>query len=421
MGGFAVLTYADWLANAMDAWVVALGVPGVVSGKAGVSSIGAAALAGRDTSRWWSERQAYEHSIVLGNDGRVKRYVTEDELSRTLLHQAAGMPDQWFRCNPAQKKKRLVIYAHGGLNGEGAAVNRARAMGRYFLGNDCYPLFLVWKTGLLETIGNIIADGRAKAPAQAGGLLEKFTEKTDLLLEQNVGRPLVRPVWSEMKENAELAFSSSRGGDLLVTALQKLIATWGDQLEIHLVGHSAGSIILGHMVSLMAQRGLADRVNSVHLLAPACTVQFANRHYAPQTELMKNLHVSLLSDEVERADNTAFAYQKSLLYFVSNALETDLRTPILGLENVFKPDYTGWDGASSTGEALRNWRRAAADAGLVKRLTVIEDRKVTAALPAHQIRAAHGTFDNDLQVMSKTIERIIGHVPKTVVDDLRGF
>lgn len=421
MGGFAVLTYADWLANAMDAWVVALGVPGVVSGKAGVSSTGAAALAGRDTSSWWSERQAYEHSIVLGNDGRVKRYVTEDELSRTLLHQAAGMPDQWFRCNPAQKKKRLVIYAHGGLNGEGAAVNRARAMGRYFMGNDCYPLFLVWKTGLLETIGNIISDGRAGAPARAGGLLEKFTEQTDQLLEKSVGRPLVRPVWSEMKENAELAFSSSRGGDLLVTALQKLIATWGDQLEIHLVGHSAGSIILGHMVSLMGQRGLADRVNSVHLLAPACTVQFANRHYAPQTELMKNLHVSLLSDEVERADNTAFAYQKSLLYFVSNALETDLRTPILGLENVFKPDYTGWDGASSTGEALRNWRRAAADAGLLKRLTVIEDRKVTEALPAHQIRAAHGTFDNDIQVVSKTIERIIGHVPKTVVDDLRGF
>ena len=78
-------------------------------------------------------------------------------------------------------------------------------------------------------------------------------------------------------------------------------------------------------------------------------------------------------------------------------------------------------GSSSTGEALRNWRRAAADAGLLKRLSVIEDRKVTEALPAHQIRAAHGTFDNDIQVMSKTIERIIGHVPKTVVDDLRGF
>ncbi|MFY9479865.1 MAG: C1 family peptidase [Aquabacterium sp.] len=33
VGGFAILTYGDWLANAMDAWVVAMGVPGVVVGR----------------------------------------------------------------------------------------------------------------------------------------------------------------------------------------------------------------------------------------------------------------------------------------------------------------------------------------------------------------------------------------------------
>ena len=32
-GGFAVLSYADWLANAMDAWVARMGVPGVVAGR----------------------------------------------------------------------------------------------------------------------------------------------------------------------------------------------------------------------------------------------------------------------------------------------------------------------------------------------------------------------------------------------------
>ena len=36
-GGFAVLTYLDWLANGMDAWVVALGVPGVVGGRLAVA------------------------------------------------------------------------------------------------------------------------------------------------------------------------------------------------------------------------------------------------------------------------------------------------------------------------------------------------------------------------------------------------
>ncbi|MFO1251148.1 MAG: hypothetical protein U1E77_08460 [Inhella sp.] len=32
-GGFGLLSYADWLSNGMDAWVVGLGVPGVLAGR----------------------------------------------------------------------------------------------------------------------------------------------------------------------------------------------------------------------------------------------------------------------------------------------------------------------------------------------------------------------------------------------------
>jgi len=85
-GGFAVLGYFDWLANGMDAWVVALGVPGVV---AGLLASGNADVVGRagvldSASAWWDEGRAYRHSVVLGNDGRVARYLTEDEPSRKL-------------------------------------------------------------------------------------------------------------------------------------------------------------------------------------------------------------------------------------------------------------------------------------------------------------------------------------------------
>ncbi|HSV54549.1 MAG TPA: C1 family peptidase [Burkholderiaceae bacterium] len=424
-GGFAVLTYADWLANGMDAWVVAMGVPGVVVGRVSAHNGGASAIAGgANKSLWWSEDQAYQHSVVLGNDGRMKRYLTEDELSRTLLHQGAGLPDQWFRTQAAGEPKRLVIYAHGGLNKEDDAVQRARAMGRHFQGNGCYPLFLVWKTGLLESIGNIIGEAFRKQPVLAGGVGEWVSEKSDLLLEKTVGRPLARPVWSEMKENAALAFDSGRGGDLLITALQKLVDTWGDALEVHLVGHSAGSIILGHLLTAMAARRMGAHVRSIHLYAPACTVQFANRHYAPHTELMKRLHMQVLADRVERNDNVIRVYRKSLLYFVSNALEVDLRTPILGLENIFKQDYGGWDGTSSTGEALKAWRQAAASAGLTKdgRYVVLAQDKVAAsASPSREIDAGHGSFDNDVAVVGSTLEKIRGGPLLCPVDDLRGF
>ncbi|MDE2402036.1 MAG: peptidase C1 [Burkholderiales bacterium] len=421
-GGFAVLSYADWMSNAMDAWVVALGVPGVVIGNMATGSVSLKGVAGADRSKWWDERLAYEHSIVMGNDGRVNRYLTEDEPSRALLHQVSVLPDVWFRNNKA-RVKRLVIYAHGGLNSEASAIQRARAMGRFFINNDCYPLFLVWKTGLLESISDIVADAFRKQTGRAAGVGEWLTDRTDLLIEKTIGRPLAKPIWSEMKENAELAFNTARGGDLLITALQKLAATWGDQLEIHLVGHSAGSIILGHMVSSAASRGLSDHVASIQLMAPACTVQFANQHYTPQSDLMKRLSLYILSDHNERDDNVAAIYRKSLLYFVSDALESDLRTPILGMENVFKPDYSGWDGSSSTGEALGNWRQAAKLAGLLSadRLNIVAPEKITVSRPDVQANASHGGFDNDVNVITQVLERITGGPLAAPVDDLRGF
>jgi predicted chitinase len=425
-GGFALLSYADWLANAMDAWVVAMGVPGVVVGRLSAGAHDGAGAAGRGGARqslWWSRDQAYRHSVVLGNDGRMKRYLTEDELSRTLLHQAAGLPDQWFRTQAPDGPRRLVIYAHGGLNSEDAAIERARAMGRHFIGNGCYPLFLVWKTGLLESLGNIFSEAFRQQKSMAGGAGAWIAERTDLLVEKSIGRPLARPVWSEMKETAELAFGSGRGGDLLITALQKLGDTWGEDFELHLVGHSAGAIILGHLLSALAARGMQGRVRSMHLFAPACSVQFANRHYAPHTALMQRLYLRILSDRVERNDSVAAIYRKSLLYLVSNALEMDLRTPIVGLENVFKPDYGGWDGTSSTGDSLRAWQQAVRAAGLRKagRLTVVEADTMLTALPDRRIQATHGGFDNDIATLSETLLHIIGSKPLQTVDDLRGF
>ena len=142
------------------------------------------------------------------------------------------------------KTKRLVLYVHGGLNDEAAAIKRASAMGRYFVANGCYPLFLVWKTGILETLANILTERVRQGPAMAGAG-EWLTDKTDLLLEKTIGRPLARPIWSEIKENADLAFAPRRGGDLLLDAIQALATTWGDAFELHLVGpfgrcHRAG-------------------------------------------------------------------------------------------------------------------------------------------------------------------------------------
>jgi hypothetical protein len=298
-------------------------------------------------------------------------------------------------------------------------------MGRHFEGNGCYPLFLVWKTGIVESIGNIVGDALRRQPPQAAGLGELISERTDKLIETTIGRPFARPIWSEMKENAELTCNAGRGGDLLVTALKKLADTWGDKFELHLVGHSAGSIILGNLLTLMASRGMDGMVSSIELYAPACTVQFANSHYATHAALMQRMFLNVLSDANERDDSVVSIYRKSLLYLVSNALETDLRTPILGMDQVNNPKYTGWDGSSATGEALGNWRAAASAAGLAGRTTVVERDKIVTRKRSDKdvdtIKACHGGFDNDVEVVAATLQRITGGALKLAVDDLSGF
>ncbi|WP_432723980.1 peptidoglycan-binding protein [Jeongeupia wiesaeckerbachi] len=423
-GGFAVLSYADWLANAMDAWVAALGVPGNLSGQRVPRPRRDAGLSGAAATSWDDETTA-RHSIICGNDGRIARFIAEDELQRSLRAQACTLPDLWFRTQPGEVK-RLVVYAHGGLNSEEAALKRARAMGPYFSGNGCYPLFLVWKTGLLESIGQIIGDHidqlRGGLFGAERGIGDFFADQQDALVETVIGRPLARPIWSEMKENAAFSVERGRGGDLLALALQALANIWGDKLEIHLVGHSAGSIILGHLLDRFAQLDLGDRLSSIHLYAPACTVAFANRHYTPHQDLMKRLHLHVLSDDNECNDTVAEIYRKSLLYLVSNALEADKRTPILGLEKVFST--TGardWDGSSTSFDIVNDWRRAWADASGAKRLHVWRDARARVS-PDGTIAATHGSFDNNVDVIGQTLKQITGNDALALpVDDLRGF
>jgi hypothetical protein len=430
-GGFAVLGYEDWLANGMDAWVAALGVPGVVSGRTMVANASATKQRAQSSQKWWSEEQAYRHSVVLGNDGRVAKYLTEDERTRTLAHQVAVLPDLWFRQQPAGSVKRLVIYAHGGLNSEGDAVKRAQALGRYFIGNGCYPLFVIWKTGMMESLRNILGEWWRGQPQRAG-MAGGFSDITDRAIEASIGSGVAKPLWSEMKENAGLGFTGGRGGEWLVRGLQQLLASCDGQVEISVVGHSAGSIFLGHMLSAMAaSAGLLAQVKGVHLYAPACTVQFANRHYATNAALLQKTYISLLSDRNEVNDNTAQIYRKSLLYLVSNALEADRRTPLLGMHKVFdaNKDHGNWDGTSATTDALSTWRRAwsAVKDDPAKpnaaHLQVLDSDKITTATTGPQRAAAsHGGFDNDVEVVSRTLQLITESKKLLLpVDDLRGF
>ncbi|MDW8370916.1 MAG: C1 family peptidase, partial [Geminicoccaceae bacterium] len=349
--GFAILTYDDWLTHGMDAWVAVTGAPIERPSLAAASSAAAeplepapvaiarpllvrTALARRgpalDDPRW-DEARARRHTLVLGNDGRPLRRQPD-------ATGAAGEVDLLVRHAPAAGLRelgstKLAIYVHGGLNSEKKAVERAQVLGPLFLRNGIWPIFVAWRSGLGETLAAQIEDlGRAVLEGlglRAGRTaLERFKETLgeirDKTIEGLAGNGIPRALWSEMKENAEAASGAGGGLALAAEALALLRADL-PELELHLAGHSAGSILLGRFLAPLQAKAL--RVASLHLLAPACTMGFAADTFGAalgrgRRAILDPRRVAIwvLSDRNERAD-TVGPYGKSLLYLVSRALE----------------------------------------------------------------------------------------------------
>ena len=422
--GFARIRYADWLENAMDAWVLSLGVPGVLPREvnlrgSGTATAGVASAAGSLDAR--------RYTIEMGNDGRVDSFYGGDERLRTLGGQAGELPATWFAQNTAGGKPwKLVLYAHGGLTSLDDALRKTATMAPSFLRNGLYPLFLGWKTGGIETHRHILEDawnqlsrgGRAMA---GGGLGDTLREARDAAVE-TLARGPVRALWSEMKENAARAARERHGLDLLARALDDLVKRCPTSLELHLVGHSAGSILLGHLVrSLEQRRNLVP--TSIHLYAPACSVAFANDYYAPWFE---RTHLHVLSDRAELADKVTSAYGKSLLFLVANALEADRLTPILGMARSFDARSNGkWNGLADTLDSLNRLQAEwALDAkGRHPRIAFYDTPVTTWAdasgRPLKTEPPWHGAFDNDVGALTRVLTHILGDAPKVPVLDLR--
>lgn len=396
-GGFAVLPYRDWVDNGTDAWVCALGVPTSGAAEApaarGARKKAAEGGAGRPRSRAFYVRSgrsnaalgagtglaglvgdddagkgfnydvvgrdlaprdtqwAYEHALVADNDGMPMSRLVRCENARAAVETVAyENVAAWMKASPANR--RVVVYAHGGLNSEADSILRARVMGPYFEANGIYPIFVTWKTGFLETLRMMMQD-KLKDLLSGGGDMsadwwrgvssqikdwaarerEKLDRRIEVFFEDTTGKPF----WTQMKQNAALAALDARAIGLLAQHLGRLQQDFKG-VDIHLLGHSAGSLVLGQLLGKMAGRATASTCS---LFAPACTVMFANQFYIPAmqngTLPKRQTHIHLLSDENELAD-TVGPYGKSLLYLVSRAAEEVHKTPLLGLINVFSDD-----------------------------------------------------------------------------------
>lgn len=408
--GFCHIGYDDWLANGTDTWVARLGAPIELPKAAGVGK-SRAVLAASTANFALSEIRP--HIVSIGNDGVLNPrgdIATTPETVREILE------NDFPRITQGWKKKRLVLYAHGGLVGQADALQLVSDYRKPMLDAECYPLAFIWKTDYWTTLGNMLADAAKRRRP------EGFLDNTkDFMLDRldDALEPIARALtgkaeWDEMKENALLATVAKDGGARLVAdALAKLAKD--KDFELHVVGHSAGSIFHGPLLQYLTAsgtitdgplagakvKGLGLPVATCTLWAPACTVQLFKETYLPavQEGRIGRLSLFTLTDKAEQDDNCARIYNKSLLYLVSHAFEAKPRIPLI------RPD----------GEPILGMARCIdQDAELSKLFAGGKADWVTAPnnQPLGSITAStarhHGDFDNDEATVHATLARIVG-------------
>jgi hypothetical protein len=413
-GGFGLITYDDWLTHASDVWVARLGAP-VTMRKTESTAISHSATAGKSAA--YSYADLRPHIISLGNNGRLEaggNFGTSEDEVRAIFE------DDFPRVTERWTKKRLLLFAHGGLVDENAAVQRLADYRTTLLENEIYPVSCIWHSDTWSTITNILQEAlRLRRPEGFLDASKDFMfDRLDDALEPVARKLTGRAQWDEMKENALLATTSKGGGmQMALESIVKLATRYGDDFELHLVSHSAGSILHAPLVQLVTSWDIFDsgpfkgmmghgmKITSCTLWAPACTTTLFKQLYLPAIKegSIERFTLFTLTDPVEEDDNCAQIYHKSLLYLVSNALEAKLRNPLskdgeplLGMEKFIRKDP---DLMALFASGKADW--------------VLAPNHAEEGTAEHSSARHHGDFDNDIPTITATFARILNRASTT--------
>ncbi|MBB3343065.1 C1 family peptidase [Luteimonas sp. RC10] len=418
--GYGWVSYDEWLQRGTDVWVARLAVP-VRLQRVQATATSNSFLARQSNS--YAQADLRPHIVSLGNDGRLRttgRFGTSQEAVRHLVR------DDLPRITRDWPKKRIALYAHGGLVPEEAAIQRVADLRELMLPQQVYPLCFVWKTGFWSTLGNLLRDAvRPRTEGlmdRAKGLLLDRVDDTIEPLARALGG---KALWDEMKENALLATNAVvRSGDAITEAggaaqVARLLGEWmqaDPDVELHLVGHSAGAVLLAPLAQLLTtegrvadgpaetMQGIGQRIASLTLWAPAMTMDLFEQTFQPALQSERIGHAALftLTDRAEQDDHCARVYNKSLLYLVAHAFEVRARswvrseyrhgTPLLGMAR-FIEAHSGIRDLLATDRL--DWIQSPA-------------REPPAAVADGSAATRHGDFDNDPETLQATVCRILG-------------
>lgn len=392
--GFGHISYDDWLANGTDVWVARLGAPVSLRTTTSVAVRHSAATTYTDAL---SLNDLRRHIVSIGNNGALRAGGTygtgEEGVNAIFAHHIPEVTTNW-------RKKRILLYAHGGLVDEESSVQLLADYLPALLRAEVYPISFIWHSDFWTTITNILDD--AKNRRRPEGFLDDtkdfMLDRLDDALEP-IARISGKTMWDEMKENAIMATTNKLGGARI--ALERLvkIITKDPTVEVHIIGHSAGSIFLAPLIEELTGRH-GRTIKTCTLWAPACTTDLFKKSYFSAISGGKIGRFALftLNNKTEQDDNCGKIYNKSLLYLVSNAFEEEARIPvfregasILGMEKFVSDDQ----------QIMSLFRDRIADWVLAPN----SDRGIPTC---YSTARHHGDFDNDEATVQATLARILG-------------
>jgi hypothetical protein len=341
--GRAVLTYQDWIENAMDCWVAQLGVMTHLHTEIACSTTlrvksGHVELASDETLR---NRELAPFIIDMENNGKLSNtgdFRTQDSDVAALLNQQLGEARSKWGLRDSQPVD-VAIYAHGGLTSESDAAKTAANWIPAMYERQIFPVFLMWETDLWSTLKDIFADIQAKQPLTTGGPLDTLKSWWNARLEKLLTVP-GSGVWGEMKQNADAISSAPGCGGIKLYEASKQSPYFKDQskVRLHLIGHSAGAIVHSYIINR-----LKWNFETVNFMAPAVRTDVFKTNVVPaiSSGKVKRYNQFGLTDEMEQKDPTCkpiLGYERSLLYLVSQSFEKGEVTPILGMERYFNSE-----------------------------------------------------------------------------------
>ncbi len=218
-------------------------------------------------------------------------------------------------------------------------------------------------------------------------------------------------IWKQMKDKAENMWKldapdtsdlNKHVGSYFLHKLEEY-NNEAEPLIIDVIGHSAGAIVISHLVDALQKHNSSIKIRNISLLAPACLCELFNTKVIQNKSRFSFLRIFTMSDSYEIKDKMlSIVYPRSLLYFISGLLENEGKESdafILGLQRHISGfiEYKNEPLLQTVKEFLENTPNTV--------VYSITDNSATDGLRC--IASKHGDFDNDAEATFISLSYLI--------------